>query len=272
MIKTFLTCLTASALAALLFSAAAAQTRPPAPLPFAAGEQLNYEAKLNKSLLRGLEIADLSFKVSQTSPSQDIIVNATARSKGTLTRLFRFSFLQEIASTFDEGVDRVSHSTKRDVQKERVRESRSVFDYGTRQVIYTEIDPNDAMRAPRRIASTIPDQTHDLISAIYKLRTLPLAVGKKFKITVSDSGLVYEIPVAVAAREIQKTAIGRVNCFRIVPEVFGTGRIIESEGSLTIWITDDARRIPVRARVNSNVGRIEIRISSAKNVKGHVSK
>ena len=119
------------------------------------------------------------------------------------------------------------------------------------------------MKPPRKIASAIPDQTHDIISGIYEIRLLPLAVGKTFDLTVSDSGLVYQVPVKVTARERQKTALGKVWCFRVEPQVFGPGRMIEKEGSMIIWITDDARRIPVRAQINASIGRIEIKLKSA---------
>ena len=85
--------------------------------------------------------------------------------------------------------------------------------------------------------------------------------------TVSDSGLVYKVPVKVTARERQKTEIGKVWCWRVEPQVFGPGRLIEREGSMIIWITDDARRIPVRSQVNSSIGRFEIKIQSVQNLK-----
>lgn len=239
----------------------------PPPIPFGAGEMLTYEGKISKSLIRGIAVADLAFAVSQTSPDEDFIVKADARSKGTLTKLFRFSFEQVIESTFDEKVTRVARTKKRDVQKERIRESEALFDYKERQVTYTEVDPKEPMRPPRKIASDIPADTHDMVSAIYRLRMLPLAVNSNFQMTVSDSGLVYTIPVKVTARELQKTAIGRVQCFRVEPVVFGPGRLIEREGSMIIWITDDARRIPVRAQVNTSLGRIQINIKSAKNTR-----
>lgn len=239
----------------------------PVTVPFVAGETLTYEGKISKSLIRGIAVADMTFSVSQNSPENDFIVKADARSKGTLTKLFRFSFEQIIESTFDSNVSRVERTKKRDVQKERVRESEALFDYKERQVTYTEIDPKEPMRPPRKIASDIPADTHDMVSAIYRLRTLPLAVNSSFQITVSDSGLVFSIPVKVTGRELQKTAIGRVQCFRVEPVVFGPGRLIEREGSMIIWITDDARRIPVRAQVNTSLGRIQINIKSAKNTR-----
>ncbi|NJM53823.1 MAG: DUF3108 domain-containing protein, partial [Blastocatellia bacterium] len=109
-------------------------------------------------------------------------------------------------------------------------------------------------------ASDIENETYDLISGIYILRHLPLAVGKNFVLNVSDSGLVYQIPVRVTAKEVQNTIVGKVSCFRVEPEVFGKGRMIESKGSMIIWITDDNRRLPVRSQINATVGRIEVRL------------
>jgi len=123
------------------------------------------------------------------------------------------------------------------------------------------------MRPPRRIASKIDDVSHDLITSLYSLRMMPLAVGKTFRMSVSDSGLVFDIPIRVTARELQKTIFGKQWCFRIEPEIFGPGRMIEREGSMTIWLTDDARRLPVRSVVNSQYGKIDIRLKSAKNLR-----
>jgi hypothetical protein len=238
----------------------------PSSLPFAAGETLTYEGKISK-VIRGIAVADLTFTATRPRPGNDFVVKADARSKGTLTRWFGFSFVQEIESTFSARDGRVRLTKKHDVQKQRVRDSEAVFDHKERRVTYTETDPKEPMRPPRRIASEIEPETYDMVSAIYWLRTMPMATGAAFEMTVSDSGLVYKIPIKVTARERQKTAIGSVWCWRVEPQVFGPGRLIEREGSMVIWITDDARRIPVRSQVNSHVGRIEIKLKTAKNLK-----
>lgn len=232
--------------------------------PFAPGETLTYEGKIRK-ILPTIAIADLTFTLSQAG--EDFVVKADARSKGTLLKMFRYSFLQEIESVFGRSDSRIKTTKKHDVQKDRVRDSEAVFDYPEGRVTYTETDPKEPMRPPRRIASEIGPETYDMVSAIYRLRTLPLAVGSTFRLPVSDSGLVYDIPVKVTARERQKTAIGRVWCFRVEPDVFGPGRLIEREGNMTIWITDDQRRVPVRALVNTSIGRFDIRIKTAKNLR-----
>jgi hypothetical protein len=234
--------------------------------PFINGETLAYEGKISK-IIRGIAVADLTLTLSMTPGGDDYLVKAEAKSKGTLLKLFRFSFVQQLQSSIDSENFRAVRTVKHDVQKERVRNSEALFDYGERRVTYVETDPNDTMRPPRRIASKIDDTSHDLISGLYSLRLMPLAVGKTFRMSVSDSGLVYEIPVRVTAREQQKTIFGKLWCFRVEPEVFGPNRLIEREGDMTIWITDDARRLPVRSVVNTPYGKVDIRLKSAKNLR-----
>lgn len=235
-------------------------------MPFIDGETLTYDGKISK-VIRGIAVAELTLSVAKASGSDNYLVKAEARSKGTLLKLFRFSFLQQVQSSIDADEFRVVRTVKHDVQKERVRNSEALFDYRERRVTYVETDPNDTMRAPRRIASAIEDVNHDLISGLYSLRMLPLAIGKTFRMSISDSGLVYDIPVRVTAREQQKTIFGKQWCFRVEPEVFGANRLIEKEGSMTIWITDDARRLPVRSIVNSPFGKVDIKLKAAKNLR-----
>jgi hypothetical protein len=233
----------------------------PVKAPFEIGETLKYEGKISK-IIQGISVAELTFTVASGAEKDNYLMTADARSKGTLVRLFRYSFLQKIDSVARRSDLRALRTDKHDVQKERVRNSEAVFDYGDRRVTYRETDPNEPMRPPRLIASDLNGDTYDLVSGIYYLRALPLAVGKTFDVTVSDSGLVYKVPVRVTGRERLKTEIGRVWCFKIEPDVFGDGRMIQREGSMIIWITEDARRLPVRSQVKTSFGKLEIKLKS----------
>jgi Protein of unknown function (DUF3108) len=229
--------------------------------PFAVGETLTYEGKLSKSVLRGISVAELTFTVAKGSDEKTYAIKADAVSKGTLLKLFRFSFIQNIESVVDAELFRALKTVKHDQQGDRVRDSETVFDYKDKKVTYIENDPKDAMKAPRKIASAIENnETHDIITGIYGLRRLPLAVGKKFELSVSDSGLVYKIPVNVTAREQQNSVSGKIWCFRVEPQVFGAGRFIEQKGSMIIWISDDAKRLPIRAVINASVGKLDVKL------------
>lgn len=225
------------------------------------GETLKYDGKLNK-ILRGLSIAELTFTASAGPEANQLLIKTEAVSKGTLLKLFRYSFLQQYGSTVDLAGFKVLRTTKHDVQKDRVRDGEAIFDRKDKRVTYVETDPKDANRPPRRIASEIADSVQDMISGIYLLRLSQLTVGKRFDVSVSDSGLVYTVPIVVAAREQQQTVLGKVWCFRLEPEIFGPKRLIERDGKMEIWMTDDARRIPVRARINTEYGTIDVKLKS----------
>ncbi|HXG85034.1 MAG TPA: DUF3108 domain-containing protein [Pyrinomonadaceae bacterium] len=231
---------------------------------YKAGESLVYEAKFSKAVLRGIEIAVLDFTVEKSPDSRNFLVKSEAKSKGTLSGIVLKDFLQNYESTVDGGNFSILKTVKRDRQGDRVRSSEAVFDYRTKKVIYTETDPTETARPPRLVASAIENGTQDLITSIYTLRRLSLAIGKSFELKISDSGLVYTIPVRVTGREMQKSAVGKTWCFRVEPEIFGRNRLIEKDGTMIFWITDDARRLPVRAQINTNLGRIEVKLKHYK--------
>ncbi|HEY0458299.1 MAG TPA: DUF3108 domain-containing protein [Pyrinomonadaceae bacterium] len=230
--------------------------------PFAAGEVLTYEGKISK-VIQGIAVADLTFTFSDAPNGADYLIKTEAKSKGSLLRFFRYSFFQQYDSLVENRSFRILKTSKHDEQKERVRDSEAVFDYENRQVTFVEANPKEPMRAPRKIASEIAGDVHDMVSGLYAMRMLPLAVGKVFEIIISDSGLLYKVPIRVTAREVQKSVLGKVMCFRVEPEIFGVNRLIEQEGSMIIWITDDARRIPVRSQIKSNIGKIEVKLKQA---------
>jgi hypothetical protein len=236
-----------------------------ADLPFSVGETLNFEGKINKFAV-SLTIGDMTLQVVN-SANGNLQFKADARSRGTMLRWLRYSFLQQIDSTANARDLRALSTKKHDVQKQKIRDSIATFDYADRQVTWIETNPDEPMRPPRTIASDLDGPTYDIVSALYAIRTMTMSVGYSTTVNVSDSGLVYKIPVRVAARELQKTIFGEIWCYRVEPVVFGPGRFFEQKGKMEIWISDDPRRIPVRARVNAEVGKADIRLKSAKNLK-----
>jgi hypothetical protein len=228
-----------------------------------AGETMKFDGKFNK-LKISFSVAELSFDSILAPNGSDLIIKGEAVSKGTLTKLFRFSFLQHYESTVDLNNNfRILKTTKHDVQKQRVRDSEAIFDYGQHRVTFVETDPKDVTRPPRRIASEIADHMNDMVSGIYSLRLMTLKNGDHLTIKVSDSGLIYEVPVNVTGREQVSTILGKIWCLKVEPDIFGPGRLIETQnGKMVIWMTDDERHVPVRTQINASIGKVEIRLKS----------
>jgi hypothetical protein len=235
------------------------------------GETLSYEGKLSR-LKIGWTIADLTFTTTAGPGGNELVIRGEAVSRGTLVKLLRFSFLQRYDSIMVADDFRILKTIKLDRQKERVRESEALFDHKAGRVTYVETDPKDPMRPPKRIASDMSRDVLDMVSSIYAVRLMPLTVGTKGELSVSDSGLVYKVPFSVTKREKLQTVLGKVNCIRVEPHIFGPGRLIEQEGGMTIWMTDDERHIPVKTEVSTEFGKVTIKLESYQNARPASSK
>jgi len=251
------------------------QPRPAAAMPFAPSEQLVYEGEFTKLLLRGIDIAELRFKATrpaaaqadgdaQAAASQPLLLSTEVISKGFFSKLFGVQFHFRAESQVEPNAFYALRTTKTDEQGKRLRTSETVFDQQAKRVEYTERDPNNAGQAPRVVTAALEGPTQDIVSAIYFLRTLDLTPGNSFTIPVSDSGRVFQVPARVVAeKKKMKSVLGKVSVVRIDVDLFGPGRPVEEgKGKMSIWVTDDERRVPIKARLSHDIGQLDITLKS----------
>lgn len=239
-------------------------------LPFEPTEELVYEGEFSRAIFRGVNVAELRFTANRTQVSSTNLTNGNqqpalrftieAETKGILRKLFGVNFHQRVESTVEPSSFSVLQTTKLDEQGKRKRTSEAIFDKAAGKVVWTERDPTDPSRQPRVVTSEMSGAVQDIASAFYYLRTQPLELGRSFEILVSDSGQVYHIPVAVTERKKLKTVLGQVQTLKVEPEIFGDNRLVRGKGKISIWFTDDARHIPVRARINNEMGTLDIKL------------
>jgi uncharacterized protein DUF3108 len=246
-------------------------------LEFQRPEELLYEAEFSRALLRKLDVADFHFSAARV-PANDakaaadrgketfsLQLKGEVKSKGFFARLFNLNFLQRITSTVEANSFSVKKTKRFDQQGKRQRESETVYDRVAGKVVWTEHDLRDPSREPRVESSAIDGEVQDVLSAIYFLRTQPLETGKSFQLQVTDSGRVYNVPIRVGERKKFKTVLGKVDTFKLEVELFGAERLIPSEGQFAIWLTADARRVPVKARIKNQYGTFDIKLKKLVN-------
>ena len=103
--------------------------------------------------------------------------------------------------------------------------------------------------------------TFDTYASFYYVRHLPLEVGKSVKVKVFYGKEADEVEVRVLKKETIKTVLGKVATIVIRPMVKSKG-VFEGKGSVQIWLTDDERRIPVRAQTKVTVGSVTANLIS----------
>lgn len=257
------------------------QPRSATSMPFTPSEQLVYEGEFTRLLLRGIDVAELRFKASRPAPAvatapqgdaqttlaantQPILLSTEVISKGFFSKLFGVNFHFRAETQVEPNDFYVLRSTKTDEQGKRLRTSETVFDQEAKKVEYTERDPNNVGQPARVITTALEGPTQDIVSAIYFLRTLDLTPGQNFIVPISDSGRVYQVPAhVVAEKKKMKSIVGKVAVVRIDVELFGPGRPVEEgKGKMSIWVTNDVRRIPIKARLSHDIGQLDITLKS----------
>jgi len=137
--------------------------------------------------------------------------------------------------------------TIREGRHYRAKEYR--FDYGTKRITY--IDNKDAERAEFPLIAPV----FDPLSSIYHIRTLPLVIGRSAYVTVFDNKRVYKMEVKVLRREGVKTPAGTFTTLLVQPMMQSEG-FFSRRGELYLWLTDDARRIPVQIKTKIRIGTV----------------
>ena len=107
----------------------------------------------------------------------------------------------------------------------------------------------------------IEEDVQDLISAFYYLRNnfnpKDLVVGKSIKLNMlfDDDGI-FKFHLKYLGKEVIRTKFGKVECLQFRP-VVQSGRVFKEKESLTLWVSNDLNKIPVRIKADLAIGSIK---------------
>ena len=112
--------------------------------------------------------------------------------------------------------------------------------------------------------------TQDMMSAFYYLRnnvdTKNLAVGEEFSINMFFDKENFDFKLKFLGRETVNTKFGNVPSLKFRPYV-QSGRVFKEQESLTVWISDDENKIPLRLQADLVVGSIKADLEAYKGLK-----
>ena len=115
----------------------------------------------------------------------------------------------------------------------------------------------------------INSNTQDLISAFYFLRnfynTDNLENGEEININMFFDEENYLFKLKFLGYDLLNTKFGKVECMRFRPYV-QSGRVFKEQESVTLWISNDKNKIPVKMKANLKIGSIECDLENFKNL------
>ncbi|MDQ6990608.1 MAG: DUF3108 domain-containing protein [Mariprofundaceae bacterium] len=135
------------------------------------------------------------------------------------------------------------------LERSYVAHKKTVFDWQHGQVFYTEHEKTDQYPVP---------QGHlNVMDAFFKVRSMDLNLGQEIHIPIFDSRKIYDVVIHIGkkTKKIRAPWGERVECISIEPQLKTEG-IFSSPGRMKIWVTHDARHIPLKLIAKIKIGRI----------------
>lgn len=234
---------------------ATALAAPAAPLPFGAGESVTFRITY-AHLLAGR--ATLSVEPSQEGGRRVLQFVAEAKSQGFFSWLLQFRVDDRTLSAWDPATGCSLRIEKHLHEGRLVRDQLVVFgpESGTASVTDPKI---------KETRFEVGPCTLDVLSAFFVTRARGVAEGEGMTLPVFDNGRRYQLGVRLRGRERLDLPppLGKDVPTVIVEPLLleGTGLFVKA-GRLMIWLTDDARRIPVRLRAKVAIGFVSADLES----------
>ncbi len=116
----------------------------------------------------------------------------------------------------------------------------------------------------------IPNNTQDIMSTFYYLRNHPnvdkLKIGESIAIDMFFDDETTKFKLKYIGKEDIKTKFGTIPTMIFRPLV-QSGRVFKEEESLTVWISDDNNKLPVRIKASLAVGSIKADLDGFRGLK-----
>ncbi len=187
--------------------------------------------------------------VQEVRRSGDLLhATSTARSADWLTWLFKVEDrIESVSKIVDNRWSPVSYSEKIHEGPTR-RDKKITFNDDLTATV-------EDFRAKKTVSVPVTAATFDSLSCFFYTRTKSLEPGMTFSIDIYDGKTLHPAVVVVLRRETVKTAAGEYKTVVVHPQL-KTGGIFDKKGELMIWMTDDARHMPVKMVSKVRIGKV----------------
>ncbi|WP_348799240.1 DUF3108 domain-containing protein [Flavobacterium adhaerens] len=176
--------------------------------------------------------------------------------RGVSTGLTKFFF--EVEDLYESYIDKETRNPYQFVRKINeggyTKNQEGFFNQRTNRILV-----KDYKRKTEK-AFDFPDNAQDILSSFYYLRNYPninkIKEGDSVSIDMFFDNEITKFKLKFIGREDIKTKFGVVSTMVFKPLV-QSGRIFKEQESLTVWISDDYNKIPIRIKATLMVGSLK---------------
>ncbi|MDG1046235.1 MAG: DUF3108 domain-containing protein [Bacteroidia bacterium] len=215
---------------------------------FTFGEQLKYRVHYG-----WINAASIDIKVG--SKAKKVNGRSTYNIKAVGKTYRSFDWAYKVRDHFETYIDSVSLAPLKyykNVREDNYRDEDLVYYNHSKQRLTGKKKNMD-----------MPAYLQDIISGVFYARTIDFAhskPGATFPISIYLDQEIYNLKFRYLGTETIKTDLGKIKCFKLRPQLV-VDRVFKDEDDMTIWVSADKNKIPVRVKADIYIGSVKVDIT-----------
>ena len=209
------------------------------------------EALLYELNFRGFNAGEsiLSIKEDSTETGINYHLTSIIKTNKLLDRIYK------IRDRVDVILNNTDYSLIKVVKKLNQGGKKTTFNSIINQENLTAVSNNKTI--------SIPGKVLDPLGAIYYLRNQNIKIGDTFEFTTYDNDKLKDLIIIAKGIETISTSIGNVECIVLSPQT-KDGKLLKNKGTMTLWISNDSKKIPIQIENRTNVGKMLMKLKNIK--------
>lgn len=225
-------------------------------VPFKVGETLTFDVSWASYMVAGTAVTTVRERRPSAANASAYYIVAEGRPIPLISRLY--SLYYKMDTLLDTATLLPQQMSLYTEEGRRQRTDVTRFDRVARKALF-EVSGDANIKAD----VAVPAQVQDGLSALYAIRASTITAGTKLTYPIIDSGSLYTVTMQASAAERVRVPLGDVSAWKL-----GV-RIVDARGdqvgdNMGVWISNDARRLPVKMQADLPVGSFVLALREAK--------
>jgi hypothetical protein len=190
---------------------------------------------------------------------------------GQTLGVFKLFYVKDNWGSYIDTAKMIPYNSYRHIEEGRYRKhERVTFDHKKKNA-HVKLYDRDNQNVIDTKDYKIPSDVQDIVSGFYFLRTLDF---KKYKPgdTIHLVGFfdkeIYNVKLIFKRKEKIETSLGKFESYVLVP-VVPKNKLFRGDHPVTVWVSDDQNKIPLRIKAKLMIGSLDMEIMEAKNLRNN---
>lgn len=228
------------------------------------GEKLTYSASYTMSGLL-TRIAQITMETSTVKTSKSTLLHLKC-SAATYSKWDSFFKIRDLYESFVNPANLKPYLHKRSVNEGGyIKNVKYVFKHKSGRVTSTVTKKNSYKKESE---FTLSAGTYDVVTTLYQMRTMdihkaPIGAVQQMNVLFDNKKRTFSLSY-LGKETISVNGLGSTTCYKI--SVSSNEALLKGSAGNTIWLTADARKIPVLIKFNIPVGSGNLSLVSAEGI------